>query len=66
MQFIKFENHWYNVNDIRTIEVTNYGAMFRVFMKDGTIKHLGKPKAYDGQDIFITKQYVNKFLHKNL
>lgn len=55
MQFIKFEDQWYNVNDIRTIEVTNSGTKFRVFMKDGTIKHLGKSKAYDGQDIFITK-----------
>jgi hypothetical protein len=55
MQFIKFEDHWYNVNDIKTIEVINSGTMFRVWMKDGTIKHLGKPKAYDGQDIFITK-----------
>ena len=55
MQFIKFEDHWYNVNDIRTIEVTNSGTMFRVWMKDGSVKHLGKPKAYDGKNIFMTK-----------
>lgn len=55
MQFIKFEDHWYNVNDIKRIEITKSGTMFLVWMKDGTVKHLGKPKAYDGQDIFITK-----------
>lgn len=55
MQFIKFEDHWYNVNDIRRIELANSGTMFRIWMKDGTVKRLGKPKAYDGQDIFITK-----------
>lgn len=55
MQFIKFEDQWYNVNDIKRIELANSGTMFRIWMKDGTVKRLGKPKAYDGQDIFITK-----------
>lgn len=55
MQFIKFEDQWYDVKDIKRIEITNYGTKFRVYMKDGAIKHLDKPKAYDGQEIFITK-----------
>lgn len=55
MQFIKFEDQWYEVNDIKRIEVADSGTRFRVCMKDGTVKYLGKPKAYSGQEIFITR-----------
>jgi hypothetical protein len=55
MQLIKFEDHWYDVNDIKRIEVTDFGTRFRIWMKDGNVKHLGKPSVYDGQEIFITR-----------
>ena len=55
MKMIKFEDQWYDVNDIKRIELCDSGTKFRVFMTDGTIKRLGKPQGWDGKEIFITR-----------
>lgn len=35
MKMIKFEDQWYDVNDIKRIELRDSGTKFRVFMTDG-------------------------------
>lgn len=55
MKMIKFEDQWYDVNDIKRIELCDHGTKFRVFMTNGTIKRLGKPQGWDGKEIFITR-----------
>ena len=47
MKMIKFEDQWYDVNDIKRIELRDSGTKFRVFMTDGIIKRLGKPQGWD-------------------
>lgn len=55
MKMIKFEDQWYDANDIKRIELCDMGTKFRVFMTDDTIKRLGKPQGLDGKEIFITR-----------
>ena len=47
MKMIKFEDQWYDVNDIKRIELRDSGTKFHVFMTDGIIKRLGKPQGWD-------------------
>ena len=47
MKMIKFEDQWYDVNDIKRIELRDSGTKFRVFMTDSIIKRLGKPQGWD-------------------
>ena len=47
MKMIKFEDQWYDVNDIKRIELRDSGTKFRVFMTDGIIKRLCKPQGWD-------------------
>ena len=47
MKMIKFEDQWYDVNDIKRIELRDSGTKFRAFMTDGVIQRLGKPQGWN-------------------